>query len=91
MGRYKKRPVIIEARQFETNNEIGSTNMDNLVNWMNQGETEVIGWHNGTDIFIETLEGQMRAIVTDWIIKGVNNEFYPCKNDIFEKTYEKVE
>ena len=39
---------------------------------------------------IETLEGTMRASVGDYIIKGVNGEFYPCKPDIFEKTYEKV-
>lgn len=40
---------------------------------------------------IKTLEGDMRAEKGDWIIKGVNGEFYPCKPDIFEKTYEKVE
>jgi len=36
---------------------------------------------------IETLEGTMRGNVGDWIIRGINGEFYPCKNDIFEKTY----
>ncbi|WP_407690379.1 hypothetical protein [Salimicrobium halophilum] len=40
---------------------------------------------------IETLEGTMRADVGDYVIKGVNGEFYPCKPDIFEKTYEAVE
>ena len=39
---------------------------------------------------IDTLEGRMKANLFDWIIKGVNGEFYPCKPDIFEKTYEKV-
>lgn len=39
-------------------------------------------------IFIETLEGKMRADMGDWIIKGVKGEFYPCKPDIFEATYE---
>lgn len=39
---------------------------------------------------IETLEGIMKASVGDYIIKGVNGEFYPCKPDIFEKTYERV-
>lgn len=39
---------------------------------------------------IETLEGTMKASVGDYIIKGVNGEFYPCKPDIFEKTYERV-
>ena len=42
-------------------------------------------------IFIQTLEGKMRADRGDWIIKGVNGEFYPCKPDIFEKTYEPVQ
>lgn len=45
---------------------------------------------NNPYIPIETLEGTMRASVGDYIIKGVNGEFYPCKPDIFEKTYEKV-
>lgn len=41
-------------------------------------------------IMIDTLEGRMKASLNDWIIKGVNGEFYPCKPDIFEKTYEPV-
>ena len=40
---------------------------------------------------INTLEGVMTAVEGDWIIQGVNGEIYPCKPDIFEKTYEKVE
>jgi hypothetical protein len=40
---------------------------------------------------IPTLEGEMMASIGDWIIKGVNGELYPCKPDIFAKTYEKVE
>lgn len=43
------------------------------------------------EIFIETLEGVMKANVGDWIITGVNGEKYPCKPDIFAKTYEPVE
>lgn len=42
-------------------------------------------------IYINTLEGQMLASVGDYIIKGVNGELYPCKPDIFEKTYDRVE
>ena len=44
----------------------------------------------GNSLSVHTLEGDMRASVGDWIIKGVNGEFYPCKPDIFEKTYEAV-
>ena len=43
------------------------------------------------ELIIETLEGDMKCSIGDWIIKGVNGEFYPCKPDIFEKTYDKVE
>ncbi len=43
------------------------------------------------EMFIETLEGTMKADPGDWIITGVNGEQYPCKPDIFEKTYEPVE
>jgi hypothetical protein len=91
MAKFRKKPVVIEARQFETNNESGDLNMNELVSWMNQGRDTMNAWHNGTDIFIQTLEGQMRAEVKDWIICGVKGEFYPCKPDVFEETYEKVE
>jgi hypothetical protein len=42
-------------------------------------------------LFIETLEGRMCALPGDWVITGVNGELYPCKDDIFRKTYEPVE
>jgi hypothetical protein len=44
-----------------------------------------------TSLHIETLEGILTASPGDWVIKGVNGEFYPCKPDVFEKTYEPVE
>jgi hypothetical protein len=88
--KYRKKPVVIDALRFSTNNEVGSPTMDSLVNWINQGRETCGAWHNGTDIFIATLEGHMRASVGDWIIKGIKGEFYPCKSDIFEATYEKV-
>ena len=90
MKKYRKKPVVIEAMQFTTNNEVGSPQMDSIVNWINQGGTICGAWHNGTDILIKTLEGEMRAEVGDWIIKGVKDEFYPCKDEIFRATYEEV-
>lgn len=48
-------------------------------------------YQTATETIIHTLEGDMTANVGDWIITGVNNEKYPCKPDIFEKTYELVE
>lgn len=91
MSKYRKKPVVIEARCFTTNNEVGSPTMDAIVNWANQGKSKPNAWHNGTNIFIQTLEGEMRADVGDYIIQGLNGEFYPCKPDIFQKTYELVE
>ena len=44
-----------------------------------------------TGLIIHTLEGDVRASIGDYIIKGVNGEFYPCKPNIFEKTYEVIE
>lgn len=86
--KYRKKPVIIEAIQFLDNVERileiqEFMQIDPLrVNYKDK---------NNPFIPIETLEGTMKASVGDYIIKGVNGEFYPCKPDIFEKTYEKAE
>ena len=85
MKKYRKLPIVIEAVQLIEPN-IPST----LASWCNgkvcgTGDVSKKVW-----IEIETLEGTMTTNYTDWIIKGVNGEFYPCKNDIFEKTYEEV-
>lgn len=89
--RFRKKPVEIYAVQFTTNNEAKSPHMDSIVNWVNRGRDRMGAWHNGTDIYINTLEGTLRATVGDWIIRGVKGEFYPCKPDIFEATYERVD
>lgn len=89
--KFRKKPVIVEAMRFSTNNEVCSPTMDAIVNWANQGKEKCVAWHNCTDIFIVTLEGEMKAKVGDWIIKGIKGEFYPCKADIFEATYERVQ
>ena len=82
--KFRKKPVVVDAVRFETNNVGGNEHMDAILEWIGDSAA----WHDSTDIFIPTLEGVMRASVGDWIIKGVNGEFYPCKPDIFEKTYE---
>jgi hypothetical protein len=93
-SKFRKKPVVVEAMRFATNNESGpgAPCMDAIVLWMNQGRasSEQHAWHNGTQIFIQTLEGTMAADCYDWIIKGVKGEFYPCKPDIFDATYEAV-
>lgn len=79
--KYRKKPVVIDA-----------------VQWTGKNFNEILGFvdkqlsANGlNEIFIETLEGSMKASSGDFIIKGLKGEFYPCKPDIFEASYEKVE
>lgn len=74
--KYRKKPVVIEAIQFD------GTNHDDIVEFCG-GFTR--------DAIISTLEGDMTAQPGDWIIKGVQGEYYPCKPDIFAATYEAVE
>lgn len=92
MPKYKKKPVVIDAMEFKSNNESNDKNLNEICIWANQGKqaTDLHLWHNGTSIFIQTLEGTMRADVGDFIIKGVQGEFYPCKPDIFAATYDGV-
>ena len=52
---------------------------------------EIEAYQTDEEVYIETLEGVMKADKGDWIIKGVKRELYPCKPDVFEMTYEKVE
>jgi len=83
MAKFRKKPVEIEAIQFIGTKE----NVEEIRNLDNN-----IIWHfNQNLLSIPTLEGTMTAQLNDWIIKGVNGEVYPCKPDIFEKTYDKVE
>lgn len=85
--KYRKKPVIIEAIQFEDN----SDRIIEIHEFMG-GDTIRVNYEDKDNPYlkIETLEGIMKAPVGDYIIKGVNGEFYPCKPDIFEKTYERV-
>ena len=80
---FKKKPVTIEAMQID-----GPDNIQPIVEWMNSA---TVGWQTDPPtIWIDTLEGRMTADDGDWIIKGVNGEFYPCKDSIFVKTYQEV-
>ena len=78
--KYKKKPVVIEAIRWDGRDDTLKTIKENV---------EVIRSKN-EKIVIPTLEGDMTADLGDWIIKGVGGEFYPCKPDIFEKTYDVV-
>ena len=82
MAKYRKKPVVIEAIQWNGENDL------DIESFLNGSEAyNVYSDGKVTAIIISTLEGQMSAQIGDWIIKGVNGEFYPCKPDIFEKTY----
>jgi hypothetical protein len=88
MGQYRKKSVVIEAYEFQ--NKVGpDTRPDWIIEAVNDGR---IRFHRGRNLpshlTIDTLEGVMRADIGDWIIRGVQGELYPCKPDIFEKTYE---
>lgn len=78
---YIKKPVIIQAIKYRgIRKEIDSFCPDTL--WLVENGNELL--------FIKTLEGNHKASIGDYIIKGVKEEFYPCKPDIFELTYEEV-
>lgn len=92
MGKYVKLPIEIEAIQFVPKNNLDMYNfLSNAprvkLDFTLAGKEEI---PYITEISIETLEGTMKASIGDYIIKGVNGEFYPCKKEIFEKTYRKV-
>lgn len=79
MAKYRKKPVVIEAIQWQGN-------FDEIEKFVG-GDAES---RNG-ELIIATLEGPLHASHNDWIIKGVKGEFYPCKPDIFKATYDIVE
>jgi hypothetical protein len=86
MKKYRKKPVVIEAVQLKE----PSTPRE-IATWCDGSVCGVGDLSKDVWIEINTLEGKMKASYGDWIIKGVNGEFYPCKPDIFEKSYEPVE
>ncbi len=79
--KFRKKPVVIEAIKYTG---------DNKQEIMDFAGTTVSTNTCYDHLTIFTLEGDHKANVGDWIIKGVKGEFYPCKPDIFEQTYEKV-
>ena len=78
--KFRKKPVVIEA-----------------VQWLGNNLSEIQAFYKpdsilvGDEIHINTLEGTMAARIGDYIIKGIKGEFYPCKPDIFEATYDPVD
>lgn len=84
MGRFRKKPVEIDAVLWDGN----MTTVEPLLAW---SSCEAVEQDLGDPaLLIPTLEGTMRAEVGDWIICGVKGELYPCKPDIFAATYDPV-
>lgn len=77
MGKFQKRPVIVDAEQWFPGRDIDGVEEQPS----SEPDEETVG-------IVRTLEGDMIAQPGDWIITGVEGEKYPCKNDIFKKTYE---
>lgn len=102
MANYRKKPVVVEARQFDGTEDNGQA----ICVWANtlgadaeyhpfladhfKGDSTVYVAHPDPYLRIVTLEGTMVASKGDWVIRGVKGEFYPCKPDIFDATYEAV-
>ena len=87
MARYRKKPVEIEALQFIDDVD-RITELSNFID--NQDVQVSYKDPKNPKLLIETLEGVIEASVGDYVIRGVHGEFYPCKPDIFNETYEEV-
>jgi hypothetical protein len=87
MKKYRKKPVVIEAWKWDETRTMFDKIGCKLMSCSGHAEMPDMM----TNLRIETLEGTMHVNKGDFIIKGVAGEFYPCKPDIFEKTYEEVE
>lgn len=83
--KFRKKPVVIEAvlsTGFPESNRA-------IIDWTRGSKTPAFMEHQ--KLYIQTLEGNMLVHPDDWVIKGVQGEFYPCKPDIFHATYDKVD
>jgi len=82
--KYVKKPIPVEAVQWTGDNRKDIWDFCSLSYFNYNIETDKL------ELFIQTLEGPMSANVGDYIIKGVKGEFYPCKEDIFNETYDQI-
>lgn len=90
MAFYRTKPVVKEAVQWS-----GLTgDRQNLVQWAEFGRPVNVAprlrFNDDGTVTIKTLEGDHLALPGDWIVRGLQGELYPCKNEIFNKTYEPV-
>ncbi len=87
--KYRKKPVVVEAIQYKFSSTLNFDDCYSNINDIKKFTNGSIKLKNAL-VIIPTLEGEMLVSGGDYIIKGVNGEFYPCKPDIFHKTYEKL-
>lgn len=80
--KFIKKPIAVEAVQWT------GSNVDEIMNFMEDNPPVFDYWDR---ITIQTLEGEMKAPIGSWIIRGTKGEYYPCRGDVFEETYEPVE
>lgn len=83
--KYKKKPVVIDAIQFTGNNN------DDIIEFLGDDRQKITWSWDKKVILIPTLEGVVGCSLGNWIIRGVNGELYPCRDDIFRKTYDAIE
>lgn len=86
MSYYRKKSHVIEAFKWT-----GGPDQTEDPEWIIEAIRSGIVWFESGYMVIDTLEGNMIANQGDWIIRGINGELYPCKPDIFERTYDAVE
>lgn len=81
--KYRKKPAVIDAIEWT------GSNADEVVEFMKSSYSSI--FDDNQNLTIHTLEGDMKANVGDFIIRGVDGEYYPCKPEIFNKTYERCD
>jgi hypothetical protein len=87
MPKFRKKPVVIEAVQWLNRKIVCPPGPLWFVEAEERDQIQLAG----DVLYIKTLEGEMRADIGDWIIRGVKGEIYPCKPDIFTATYDEVQ
>jgi hypothetical protein len=83
MQQYRKKPVVIEAVQFD-----GTRELAEAISVWSACAVDIVAPNDYSALVVTTLEGTMTASIGDYIIKGLKGEFYPCKPDIFERSYD---
>ena len=81
--KYRKKPAVIDAIEWT------GSNAAEVVEFMKSSYSSI--FDDNQNLTIHTLEGDMKANIGDFIIRGVDGEYYPCKPEIFNKTYEPVD